>query len=261
VPRLERLQRDFARGIIGRDMVAIAPLIAGAPLGAADALDIYRNHFLITLEDALAATFPSVRALVGEGFFGQVARRFVQASPPESPCLFEYGAAFPDFLEGLPQTRELAYLGDVARLEWAVNLAYHAPDLPALPPERARAAMAAPPGERAVELHPSLRLVRSRYPIVAIWRAAQPDSDPGLRVDLGQGGESLLILRVDDDVAFRPVSEPEACFLSALAEGRVVSQAAEEAGGQIAHFDRLIEALCEAGAFTDVVAPAAPTRE
>ena len=43
-----------------------------------------------------------------------------------------YGAGFAGFLRTFPPASGLAYLGDVAQLEWAVNLALHADDVAGL---------------------------------------------------------------------------------------------------------------------------------
>jgi len=42
-------------------------------------------------------------------------------------ALAEYGDGFADFLAGFAPAQSLPYLADVARLEWAINAAYHAP--------------------------------------------------------------------------------------------------------------------------------------
>ena len=54
-------------------------------------LRVYRNHFRITLAEALGATFPATARLLGGDGFGGLARRFVGAHPPTRPCLAEYG--------------------------------------------------------------------------------------------------------------------------------------------------------------------------
>lgn len=259
--RLEPLQNALAQSLMGDGAAHVVPALAPTPITAAGGLGIYRNHFLITLEDALAATFPAIRRLVGSGYFAQAARRYVRLSPPDSPCLFEYGAAFPDFLDELPEARDLPYLGDVARLEWAINLASHAPDSPTLGLDRLQRIVSERPWDCGVEMHPSLRLLTSPYPITAIWRAAQPESDPDLRVDLGQGGENVLILRLGHDATFRRLTDDEYRFLNALSEGATVLRASLEAGQPVGRYVGLLSALVRAGAFSDAVPTTSSTRE
>ena len=158
-----------------------------------------------SLASALAATFPTVQAVVGADFFRGLARAFVGQSPPSQPVLAEYGAGFPAFVAGHDAARDLPYLADVARLDWALNLAFHAPaggrlaaaDLAALPADRL-------PSLR-LGLAPGTALVASAYPLDRIWAASQPGAaaDP---VDLAAGGVRLLVLRRPDDAAFVTLS-------------------------------------------------------
>ncbi len=71
---LHDLQHRFAAAVISGDAAGIAAAIVDDAPGAAARLGIYANHFRVTLIDALAATFPVVRQLVGDGFFRTAAR-------------------------------------------------------------------------------------------------------------------------------------------------------------------------------------------
>ena len=61
---------------------------------------IHRNNVYASLIGCLAARFPVTLRLLGEDCFRQCARHFVEASPPRSPVLLEYGSGFADFLAG-----------------------------------------------------------------------------------------------------------------------------------------------------------------
>ncbi|HET7341829.1 MAG TPA: DNA-binding domain-containing protein, partial [Methylomirabilota bacterium] len=125
---------------------ALLGATGAAPAGvAADGLSaiarvaVYRHHVLTSLTAALATTFPVVARLVDPRFFAWAADAYVRAQPPRGPCLAEYGDTFPDFLAAFPACRDLVYLPDVARLEWAMNAARQAPDVPPLGADAARA--------------------------------------------------------------------------------------------------------------------------
>ena len=121
MPALPELQQSFAAAILAGDMAPLAAEIAPVRLGAARRAAIYRNHFAISLGEALAATFPVLQRLVGEAYFAQAADRFVAAAPPTSPVLFEYGEAFPSYLAGRAGADAFAYLVDVGAFEWAIQ--------------------------------------------------------------------------------------------------------------------------------------------
>src|SRR5271157_4339768 len=124
---LRELQCAVGRAVLGKDQASIVEAIHGDGLDPAARLGIYRHHYLTSLTEALKAIYPVVCRLVDERFFAYAARGFIDKAPPREPCLFEYGAAFADFLAEFPAAAKLAYLPDVARLEWVINAALHAP--------------------------------------------------------------------------------------------------------------------------------------
>jgi hypothetical protein len=139
--------------------------------------------------------------------------------------LAEYGAGFADFLAAAPNAP--AYLPDVARLEWALNLAYHAEDRPALAPGH----LASLPPEAQAGLClkplPSTAIVSSAFPILAIWQANQPGREDA--VDLAQGGQAVLVWRADGDAVCRALAPGEAALLQALLGGQALADAAAAA--------------------------------
>ena len=203
--------------------------VAGDTIPAAARLDVYRHHVFASLGTALAATFPTVQALVGPDFFRGLARAFVGHALPLQPVLAEYGADFPAFIAGHEAARDLPYLADVARLDWALNLAFHAPSggrLQATDLSAVAAVSACRRCRSAWRLAPSL--IRSRYPLARIWEASQPGA-ASETVDLNSGGADLLVLRRPDDAAFVILSAGEAAFMAVLAAGLSLEQAALEA--------------------------------
>src|SRR5215510_15471186 len=126
MPSLRDVQARFAEGLLGDDG-AIADLVAGDGLDPRARLAVYRHHVLTTLTAALEAAFPVVCRLVDPRFFAYAADAFVRQHPPAGPCLDEYGGAFADFLAAFEACTHLSWLPDVARLEWAIHRASHAP--------------------------------------------------------------------------------------------------------------------------------------
>ena len=235
-PTLRELQAAFAAHIVADDRPELIEAVVGDSIPAAARLRVYRHHVFHSLGVALAATFPTVQAVVGEAFFRIMARAFVAATPPAQPVLAEYGGAFPAFIETYAPAGVLPYLGDVARLDWALNLAFQAPrtgrlgaaDLAAVPVEQLPAL--------SLGLAPGTMLVRSAHPLDRIWAAAQPGASPDT-VDLAAGGACLLVLRRPDDSGFVALGKGEAVFVSALAENRSLEVAAEAAFAADAGFD------------------------
>lgn len=196
---------------------------------------VYRNNVTVSLVDALRARFPAIERLVGDEFFAAMACIFVREHPPRLPILSVYGDEFPDFLERFPPMAELPYAGDVARLEAARTRAYHAADAAPLPREALQDVAAASIAQIGFTLHPSLQIVRSRHPIVTIWAMNSGEMTAG-PVDTGIS-EDALILRPLLAVAVRKLPAGGAAFLTALRDGKQLSQAAEAAFADSPSFD------------------------
>src|SRR5580693_5926037 len=154
---LLELQMRLRRAVLGGDTAEIVAAIQGDGLDPAARVGIYRHHAFATLGDALQGIFPVVCRLVDKGFFAYAAHEYLREHPPHSRCLVEYGADFADFLAGFEPCKDLPYLADVARFEWALNTAATVREAAPLPTE----ALAAVPPEKAaclgVRLQPSVR--------------------------------------------------------------------------------------------------------
>jgi hypothetical protein len=229
MPSLREIESSFGRALLGEPESALLDLIAADGLTSDARLRIYRNHVLVTLTDALIATFPVVCRLVDERFFRYAANQYIRTHPPVVPCLFEYGESFAAFLAGFGPCQHLQYLPDVARLEWAINYAHHADDADAIDAARLGDVPADRIGSVTLALHPSVSFLSSPWPVDRIWRANQPDADPDATVNLDAGGTQLEIRRLGEDVVFRSLNAATYTFRTALARGDSLERATEAA--------------------------------
>jgi len=226
MPSLPELQSGLRAALL-EDATAVAREVVADGIALESRLAIYRHHVLSSLTAVLEATFPVVVRLVDARFFRFACDRYVRAEPPRGPCLFEYGLTFPDFLAGFEPCRQLPWLPDVARLEWAMNAALHAPDAEALSAEALRAWPAGTLETMDLVLHPSVSLLQSAWPVDAVWRANQPGGD-GV-ADLDAGGVRLAVWRLGDDVVFRALTPAAFAALRVLAGGARLATALEDA--------------------------------
>ena len=218
---LHELQQAFSAALLHG--ASADHLIAGPRgLGAADAAAIYRDALFANYRRALAASFPVVERLIGPDCFRQTADALVRAVPSTDGDVATFGAHLPDFLADHPPTRGLAWLPDVARLEWAIEMAAGAPD--ATPFDPAALAVDAPEALR-LALHPSAWLLASHHPTLAIWRANQPDRDGTVDAAAAAGGACLLVVRRPDDVHVEALTPAEFAWLGALAAGQPLGDA------------------------------------
>lgn len=196
---------------------------------------VYRNNVISGLSQALRTQFPAAEAIVGTEFFMGMARVYIATEPPRSPVLVSYGERFPAFIETFPPAAELPYLADVARLEIARTQAYHAADAVPLDAAAWQAVDVNAISGMRVTLHPSLRVLRSVFPVVTIWSMNTGVLEPASIEDCA--AEDAVIARPNADVEVRTLPPGGAAFLDALAAGQTLGEAASTAAGDHAGFD------------------------
>jgi hypothetical protein len=236
MPLLLEVQASFKGALLDGDPAAALAVIQPDALAPEARLQIYRNHVFITLTDALKAIFPVVCRLVDERFFGYACHAYIREQPPAAPCLFEYGASFPDFLGTFAPCGHLPWLPDVARFEWAINTALHAEDAQVLDPQHLAGIAPERLGQLRLDLHPALRLLASPWAVDRIWQAHQGRAEPET-LSLEAEPVWLEVRRLGDDVVFRRLDPPTFAFRQALAEGRALVAAAEAALERAPDFD------------------------
>ena len=240
MPTLPELQAGFAAAILREDARDVAASIVGDGLTPAARVQVYWNHVFSSLTEALEATFPVVCRLVDRRFFGFAADRYIRAHPPAGPCLFEYGESLPDFLAGFPPCADYPYLADVARLEWAMNVALHAEEAAPISPGGARA----PCRPRRWAVSSSGWTPRRRGSGLALagrpHLAREPARTPTRTSPwISTGGvDALEIRRQDDAVTMRAPRRPSSiAFRSRLGRGETLEAVAARALAEDPAFD------------------------
>lgn len=250
MPTLADTQLEFTRALfcpcadtagVGTAGVSSPPpfdaMINTAGVSAAARLDVYRNNVFSNYRGALQAVYPVIERLVGTAFFRQACDRYIVAYPSGSGDLHDFGDQFAAFLTGYRPAAELVYLPDVARLEWQYHRVFHA--AAHAPLALTRLASIAPDAYASLRfsLHPATALLRSAYPVLRIWHVNQPDYTGDERVDLGEGGDALLMTRADFVVTVARVPAAEYEFLAAFHNGAQLAQALDAALESDAEFD------------------------
>jgi hypothetical protein len=256
---LRELQAEFRRALLEGDDAAIAAAIRDDGIAAAERLAVYRNNVLTSLTAVLRDTFPATCRLVDERFFAYAADAFIRCHLPERACLADYGERFADFLASFPPCRALAYLPDVARLEWLLHCAAQAADTE--PATLAALASVAPEDTAALRLNlrPALAYLRSPYPVDRLWQANRPGAAGDGSADLDAGAVQIEIDRDGETVIYRLLDAASFAWRQGLAAGLPLAAAAERALAENDQFD-LAAALAELfrqGAVIAVVSPAA----
>lgn len=221
----ERL-RSFGAALLDPGQLAPQGLVGPDGEPSPKRFAVYRNNVVVGLTEALRAAYPAVVRIVGDEFFDAMAGIFLRHSPPATPVLLEYGAGFPEFLRGFPPAASVPYLSDVAAIERSFTEAFHETDATSLEPAAFNTIPRHVAPLMSFSLHPTLRLVRSTFPALTIWQMNQPGcSAAPVNLDVA---EDVMLVRPDADVEIRAMPPGAFEFVSALAEGRCLADAAKE---------------------------------
>lgn len=195
----------------------------GRPAGAR--FSVYRNNVAVSLTEALEVSFPAIRKLIGDENFRGLMGIFLRQHPPTAPMISQYGAALPGFLEEFEPLAHLGYLPDVARLEQALRESYHAADVAAIDPAELQNL---PPDTlmgATLTFAPTLRLIRSRWPVHEIWAYNMEDGAP----KPSGNAQNVLVTRPEFDPIATPLAPGGGTFIAALADGQTFGAAFEVA--------------------------------
>lgn len=211
---LHELQKKFQDYVLVPEPGMEDEVAGTANADAATRLEIYSDAYRLRLIEALAGDYETVKALAGEIEFDRLAREYIAAHPSTHYNVRWFGAAFADFLR--EAAADSPHLSETARFEWAMTLAFDAPDEPAIAVEAmAQIPAQAWPGMTFVA-HPSLQLLQLDFNVPEIWKAVDSGGKlPSLRHET----VPWIIWRRDYKTYFRSVSDDENFALGALVSG------------------------------------------
>ncbi len=243
-------QSDFANAIFDAGLPVPDGLCNpdGAP--AQKRFSVYRNNVAVSLSEALEATFPVIRTLVGDEFFKAMAGVFLRQHAPSSPVLIYYGAEMPAFLDSFQPVEHLGYLPDVARIELALCRSYHAADTPPIDPQTLQAIAPDDLLAARLQLAPSVHLIRSNWPAASLFHA---NSTPNAPAPVMQA-EDVLITRPEFDPQVIALPAGGGAFVKALMIGTPLGEALKIATTSSEDFDftTVLSLLLTGGAITQV---------
>jgi hypothetical protein len=214
-------------------------------------IEAYRTNAESIAERALAASFGTVRHLVGAEAFARLAADFWWAHAPIRGDLAEWGGSFAPWLGQHCAMRSLPYLEDCARLDRALFDNERAADA-----ELDVASMSllesADPSALRLHLMPGTALIRSAWPIAGIHAAHRLSGDDAeaafaaVRVAIDAGrGEQVMVVRKGWRATLHGLDDATARWIESLLEGADFSAAIDRAGAGFNFVEWLASALRE----------------
>ena len=171
--------------------------------------EVYRYAHGARLAGALASNYPVLARRMGSEF-PALARRYIARRPSAHYNIRWYGAHLWRLLHGAH--------ADLARMEWALGLAFDAKDAPALTQSRLRALPVDSWANLPIAHHPSTLLLCMSWTAEGLWQGtAEPRRER----------HSLFVWRKDLRAQWRSASNQEAKALRALQRLGTLQRACE----------------------------------
>jgi Putative DNA-binding domain len=199
-------------------------------------LEAYRANAESIAERALAASFATVQAMVGEEDFSHLVAEFRRAHPPQRGDLGEWGEAFPDWLAAHAGLAAWPWLADGARLDLAMHRNERAADA-ALDSDSLALLESTDPAQLRLVLMPGIAVLRSAWPIAAIHEAHQLEGDAAeaafavvREAITAERGEQVLVVRRGWRAVVHPLDALTAAWTQDLLDGMNLEAALTRAG-------------------------------
>lgn len=226
-----------------------AMLTSSSMRSALERFSVYHHAYRARLHECLADDYPVLASALAEAF-EPLCQAYVAQHPSRTFSLNAYGAALPDFV----RTRALAPLYvELARLEWSLVEAIHAPRAEALRMEDVAAIPQAAWEHAVLVPSPSLQVHRFEHPINAFYKKirfresgdALPELPAAGPSDLAVCRRELTVWRVD-------LSPAGAHALTALRAGTPLLAALTQADARPEDVSQWFRTWVECGFFSAV---------
>lgn len=205
-----------------------AAWLSGPPLRQQQGLHAYQANAAASAERALADAYPTLQQLLGRDAFAALAQAHWHADPPVRGDLAVWGEALPGFIASADQLAAEPYLGDVARLDWALHQALRAPDDDA-PAAGLHLLGSADPAALCLRLRAGHAVLVSPHPLHTLWAAHQSHAphrfDAARQALAQQRAEAVRVARQGLHAVATSIDLATAGFEQDLLQGRPLADA------------------------------------
>lgn len=136
---------------------------------------VYQRNRWALAERALAISFPTIAKLIGDSF-SLLTREFLFAHPNEFSDWGEWGEKLPDFIANQVSTSHLAYLPNVAALDWCIHKIERTDNDEPIS-ESISLLSELDPSLIGIKFNTNIRFLWTNHPIFEIWQMHQPNEE------------------------------------------------------------------------------------
>ncbi len=221
--KLQTMQEVFIKQLsqFESDATFLTQLTSTSSLQPEQQIEIYQNNVRGALQSCLAQIYPVCCTILGEQYFKQLAKGYIQHHPSRHSDLNGYGESFSAFISEQCQQRtelfEFSYLGDLVQLEWLYHAVYYAASA-SLFDFDAFAKLSASQQENSVfQLAPCFQFMASDFPVLSIWQLNR--SATGEQRSVPNNAEKVGIFRHENQISLFEIEPLEVDALSLIQSG------------------------------------------
>ncbi len=210
----------------------MAQVRAQSGLAPAARLAIYHRAYRSRMREALGEAYERTWTYAGDDLFGSLADAYLASHPSQYRNLRWYGDRFAAHCaQALP---DYPWLAELAAFEWALGLAFDAPNALPLNADDLRGMAPEAWAEAVFCLHPSVRLLDMAWNSVALWQALHDGRELPQPQAMPRAG-GWVVWRTGGQPHFRSLDALEARALRLVGDGAsfadVCEAATAESGG------------------------------
>jgi hypothetical protein len=188
-------------------------------------LDVYREMYLLRLEEALEVDYPALARHLGPDGFTRFVARYADRYPSRTYTLNRLGDHVPEFVDAIDDIPKPEFCRELVRLELELTLIFDADETPcltqaqieAVPPDAWEHAVLKPIGP--------FKLLEYNYPVSQFVSWAMDDCPrPAIR----KRKTWLVAYRHNYDVHRLDLTEPAYNLLTALASGKTLGESIQQ---------------------------------
>ncbi|MSR14705.1 MAG: DUF2063 domain-containing protein [Gammaproteobacteria bacterium] len=202
------LQRDLQHFILTGAPGVHALVRADTAQSAARRIAVYSHGYYSRLLEVLGKDYIGLAALLGEDAFETLGRQYIAAYPSIHYNARWVGQELPKFMAGIAAYRELPHAVDMAKLDWAITLAFDAVD--AAPIDEGYFSQILPErwSELVFKFHPALQVFAISSNVLDMKRADER-GEPMPPAEVLPAPQHVAVWRRDLRVFYRALPEDE----------------------------------------------------
>jgi len=182
---------------------------------------VYDNAYSLRLLEVLAEDFSALHTLLGDQKFEQALRAYLADHPSQHPSIRWLGRHLAEWLGRTEPWRDHRELADMAAFEWALGLAFDAPDAPILESETLADVAASEWPSIIFSFHPAFGAVDLLWNIIPFQQIVASGETPTAAPMPLEQPITWAVWRDQDSltVCYSQLDEDEARALNAAREG------------------------------------------